>query len=77
MIILNTPHNPTGKVFNLEELEMIAHLCKKYNVVCLADEVYEWVVYKPAKHIRIGKLKSVNNYYFKFPRRVLDFGPRL
>lgn len=55
MIILNTPHNPTGKVFNLDEMEMIANLCKKYNVVCLSDEVYEWVVYKPAKHIRMGK----------------------
>lgn len=56
MIILNTPHNPTGKVFNYSELETIAALCKKYNVVCLSDEVYEWLVYKPAKHIRIGKV---------------------
>lgn len=55
MIILNTPHNPTGKVFSQSELETIAALCKKYNVVCLSDEVYEWLVYKPAKHIRIGK----------------------
>lgn len=54
MIILNTPHNPTGKVFSRDELEMIAELCKKYNVVCLSDEVYEWLVYKPATHIRIG-----------------------
>ena len=54
MIILNTPHNPTGKVFTVDELQIIADLCKKYNVVCLADEVYEWLVYKPNIHTRIG-----------------------
>lgn len=59
MIILNTPHNPTGKVFTRDELEMIAELCKKYNVVCLADEVYEWLVYKPATHIRIATLPGM------------------
>lgn len=66
MIILNTPHNPTGKVFGLEELEMIANLCKKYNVVCLSDEVYEWVVYKPAKHIRMGKVLLISRYLTLF-----------
>lgn len=54
-IILNTPNNPLGKVFRQEELEHIAGLCKKYNVLCIADEVYEWLVYKPYKHIRIGE----------------------
>ena len=34
---------------------MIADLCKKHNVLCLADEVYEWLVYKPAEHVRIGE----------------------
>ena len=55
IIILNTPHNPLGKVFTLEELQVIADLCKKWNVLCVSDEVYEWLVYKPYKHIRIGK----------------------
>lgn len=55
-IILNTPHNPLGKVFTQEELTLIADLCKKWNVMCIADEVYEWMVYKPNKHIRIGKI---------------------
>ena len=39
MIILNTPHNPIGKVFSRAELEKIANLCKKWNVLCLSDEV--------------------------------------
>lgn len=55
MLILNTPHNPLGKVFTKEELELIANLCKKHNVLCVSDEVYEWMVYEPNKHIRIGK----------------------
>lgn len=55
MIILNTPHNPTGKVFTIDELQVIAELCKKHNVVCLSDEVYEWLVYKPHVHVRIGE----------------------
>lgn len=52
-IIVNTPHNPIGKVFTRDELQKIADLCIKWNVLCIADEVYEWMVYKPYKHIRI------------------------
>ncbi|XP_066994581.1 kynurenine aminotransferase [Anabrus simplex] len=58
-IILNTPHNPIGKVFNLEELKLIAELCSKWNVMCIADEVYEWLVYEPFKHIRIASLPGM------------------
>lgn len=59
MIILNTPHNPLGKVFSAQELEVIANLCKKHNVICLSDEVYEWMVYEPNKHIRIATLPGM------------------
>ncbi|KAG5899623.1 hypothetical protein JTB14_037281 [Gonioctena quinquepunctata] len=59
MIILNTPNNPLGKVFSEEELNHIASLCKKWNVLCIADEVYEWLVYKPHKHIRIATLPDM------------------
>jgi N-succinyldiaminopimelate aminotransferase len=44
-ILLNSPHNPTGKVFTRQELELIAQLCRKYNVICISDEVYEHLVY--------------------------------
>lgn len=54
IIIVNTPHNPLGKIFSRDELQHIADLCKKWNVLCISDEVYEWIVYKPNKHIRIG-----------------------
>jgi aspartate/methionine/tyrosine aminotransferase len=56
LIIINTPHNPLGKVFDYEELNMIADLAKKHNVLVISDEVYEWLVYEPTKHIRIGSL---------------------
>ncbi|CAH1101417.1 unnamed protein product [Psylliodes chrysocephalus] len=59
IIILNTPNNPLGKVFSMEELTHIADLCKKWNVLCISDEVYEWLVYKPHKHIRIATLPGM------------------
>nr|AMH84309.1 ascarylose C [Monochamus alternatus] len=58
-IILNTPNNPLGKVFDLSELTLIADLCKKWNVLCISDEVYEFMVYKPNEHIRIASLPGM------------------
>ena len=43
------------QIFRQDELEMIAGLCRKHDVIVFADEVYEWMVYKPNEHIRIGK----------------------
>ncbi|EEC17862.1 kynurenine aminotransferase, putative, partial [Ixodes scapularis] len=59
MIIINTPHNPIGKVFSREELETIANLCKKHDVICVSDEVYEWIVYDGAKHVRMCTLPGM------------------
>ncbi|KAF2984452.1 hypothetical protein EK904_003396, partial [Melospiza melodia maxima] len=58
-IILNTPHNPIGKVFTLEELQVIADLCIKHDTLCISDEVYEWLVYKGNKHIKIATLPGM------------------
>ncbi|XP_009633394.1 kynurenine--oxoglutarate transaminase 3 [Egretta garzetta] len=58
-IILNTPHNPIGKVFTREELQVIADLCIKYDTLCISDEVYEWLVYKGNKHIKIATLPGM------------------
>ena len=57
VIVINTPNNPLGKVYTRQELERIAELCKKHNVVCVADEVYEHLTYD-RPHIRMGKLCS-------------------
>ncbi|VVC26954.1 Hypothetical protein CINCED_3A015005 [Cinara cedri] len=59
LIIINTPHNPLGKIFDYDELTMIANLAKKHNVLVISDEVYEWLVYKPTQHIRIATLPEM------------------
>ncbi|KAH8673291.1 putative kynurenine aminotransferase [Xylariales sp. PMI_506] len=47
MVIVNTPHNPVGKIFSREELTAIGELCVKYNAIILADEVYDSLYYVP------------------------------
>jgi aminotransferase len=44
-IIVNTPHNPTGKVFTRAELELVGELCQRYDVLCITDEIYEHIHY--------------------------------
>ncbi|KAJ5415694.1 hypothetical protein N7465_004389 [Penicillium sp. CMV-2018d] len=51
MIVLNSPHNPVGKVFSREELERIGELCIKYNLIILSDEVYDRLFYVPYTRI--------------------------
>uniref|UniRef100_A0A8C3WWZ0 Kynurenine--oxoglutarate transaminase 3 n=2 Tax=Catagonus wagneri TaxID=51154 RepID=A0A8C3WWZ0_9CETA len=53
-IILNTPHNPLGKVYTREELHVIADLCIQHDTLCISDEVYEWLVYPGKKHLKIA-----------------------
>ena len=50
-IILNTPNNPTGKVFSRAELEIIAKLCQKWGVVAFTDEIYEHMTYEGHAHV--------------------------
>jgi aminotransferase len=45
-IVLNSPHNPTGKVFSRAELELIAELCREHDLVAFTDEIYEHIVYE-------------------------------
>ncbi|CAH8494444.1 unnamed protein product [Schistosoma rodhaini] len=59
VLLLNTPHNPLGKVFNREELESIADVCIRHNLVCISDEVYEWLVFPPNQHIKIASLPGM------------------
>lgn len=57
-IIVNTPHNPTGKVFSKNELQVIADLCQKHDVLVIADEVYDRLVFK-GQHIPIATLPGM------------------
>ncbi|XP_052671724.1 uncharacterized protein LOC128154729 [Harpia harpyja] len=58
-IVLNSPNNPLGKVFSRGELELIADLCEKHDILCISDEVYEWLVYDGKEHIRIASLQGM------------------
>lgn len=58
-IMLNTPHNPTGKVFSRSELESIAKLAIKHDLLVITDEVYEEIVFAPCEHISIAQLPGM------------------
>jgi aspartate/methionine/tyrosine aminotransferase len=59
LLLLNTPHNPTGKVFTAEELATLAELCQQWNVVALTDEVYERIVFDDAEHLPLATLPGM------------------
>jgi aminotransferase len=58
-IIINTPNNPTGKVFTREELTLIAGLCQKWDVLAFTDEIYEHILYDGAEHIALATLPGM------------------
>ncbi|XP_056288111.1 kynurenine--oxoglutarate transaminase 1-like isoform X2 [Pseudoliparis swirei] len=58
-IVINTPNNPLGKVYKTEELQVIADLCIKHDVLCISDEVYEWLTYDGNKHVKIASLPGM------------------
>jgi aspartate/methionine/tyrosine aminotransferase len=58
-VVVNTPNNPTGKVFSRRELRLIADLCVDYDVVAITDEIYEHMVYDGASHVSLGSLPGM------------------
>jgi aspartate/methionine/tyrosine aminotransferase len=58
-IVINTPNNPTGKVFTRTELELIRDLCVGFNVLAITDEIYEHILYDGARHISIAALEGM------------------
>jgi aspartate/methionine/tyrosine aminotransferase len=58
-IILNTPNNPTGKVFTRAELEFIRDLCVRWNAFCITDEIYEHIIYDGAEHLCMASLDGM------------------
>jgi len=60
-LVLNSPLNPTGKVFTKSELKLIADLCDDYDTICFTDEIYEYILYGDAKHVSIGSLPSMRD----------------
>jgi N-succinyldiaminopimelate aminotransferase len=58
LILVNSPHNPTGKVFDLAELEMIARLCRENDLIALTDEVYEHLIFE-GRHVPLCSLPGM------------------
>jgi aminotransferase len=58
-IVLNSPNNPTGKVFTRAELESIAALCHEFDALAITDEIYEHILYDGAVHIPIASLAGM------------------
>ncbi|MES1258245.1 MAG: aminotransferase class I/II-fold pyridoxal phosphate-dependent enzyme, partial [Acidobacteriota bacterium] len=60
-IIINTPNNPTGKVFSREELSLIAGLCQEFDALAITDEIYEHITYDGHSHIPMVTLPGMRN----------------
>lgn len=58
-IILNTPHNPTGKVFTRAELDLIRDLCVEFDVLAITDEIYEHILYDGSEHISLATIDGM------------------
>lgn len=60
-IILNTPNNPTGKVFDRAELEQVRDLCVQWNTFAITDEIYEHMLYDGARHVSLATIDGMRN----------------
>ena len=60
-IIINTPNNPTGKVFSREELQRIAELCIRWDVIAVTDEIYEHILYDGSSHCAMATLDGMRD----------------
>jgi aminotransferase len=58
-LVLNTPNNPTGKVFAADEMQAIAALCRKWDVLVFTDEIYEHMLYDGAEHVAMATLPGM------------------
>ncbi len=58
-IVINSPNNPTGKVFSRTELQVIADLCQRWDVLAISDEIYERIVFEGQPHVSIASLPGM------------------
>jgi aspartate/methionine/tyrosine aminotransferase len=61
LILINTPHNPTGRVFSRSELEEIGRLCQEFGVIAVTDEIYEYILFDGQEHISLGSLPGMED----------------
>ena len=60
-IVVNSPNNPTGKVFTREELSLIAELCVAHDVIAITDEIYEHLTYDEVEHVPIATIPGMED----------------
>ncbi len=60
-IMVNTPANPSGKVFSRKELELLAELCKRHDLLLFTDEIYEYIVYDGRTHLSPGAIDGIRD----------------
>ena len=60
-VVINTPHNPTGKVYSRDELEFIADLCRRHDALVFTDEIYEHMTYDGVEHVCIATLPGMRD----------------
>ena len=58
-IIINSPNNPTGKVFTADELERISTLCQRWDVLAVTDEIYEHIIYDGQRHVPMATIDGM------------------
>jgi aminotransferase len=58
-VLLNTPHNPTGRVFDESELRLIADLCERWDALCISDEIYEHLVFDGLRHVSPAQMPGM------------------
>ncbi|HEX9018623.1 MAG TPA: aminotransferase class I/II-fold pyridoxal phosphate-dependent enzyme [Anaerolineaceae bacterium] len=61
LVLINTPHNPTGRVFTRDELQEIAALCQEFGVIAVTDEIYEYILYDGREHTSLGSLPGMED----------------
>jgi len=61
IVVVNTPSNPSGKVYTREELEGVARLCQKWGAVAITDEIYEYILYDGHRHVSLGSLPGMED----------------
>lgn len=63
-MVLNTPHNPTGKVFTKDEMNLIASVCKDHDILVITDEIYEHILYVDRRHYSMASIEGMRGRTF-------------
>lgn len=72
MLLFCSPHNPVGRVWTYEELERLAEICDRYNVIIVSDEIHQDFVHRPHKHISMGLIRRERTVVLSAPSKTFN-----